>query len=237
MIPLLYLATPAKTLEPEYVDALNGTLRHLRKLGIKSMGPDIQSGGWTALARNECCFNFEHSPADLLLFLDSDLWWRPEDVVRLFQHGQNGIDIIGAHYPKKELEWWRIGEKSLEDLRDPERVKNVVSRGQWPHREIGPRVEDCVEVDYVPTGFLLLSRDALSTYRERYETKCGKKGALHYWSPGVLEPRTEFFRYLVDEESVMLGEDIAFCRTARGLGLKIYKLLDTEIRHVGKVVF
>lgn len=244
----IYLATPARDVEPCYVDALNATLRHLRALGVRSRGPDMQGGSWTAAARNESCHAFlEDENCTHLLFLDSDLWWYPEEVSRLLAHALDVEDrgdprsIIGAHYPKKELQWWRVEELSEEERADPNVVCEAVSRGEWPHRVLGEPVEVAnagsrVEVDHVPTGFLLLSRAALTTFRARYEERSGV-GALSYFPPDSLTPRTEFFTYMVDGKRVLRGEDTLFCTVARGLGLKVWKLLDTKIRHVGKVMF
>jgi hypothetical protein len=68
------------------------------------------------------------------------------------------------------------------------------------------------EVISVPTGFMRISRHAMET---------------------ILAEHPYPFDFMTDVDGKRLGEDIAFCRRARSLGLSIYARFDILFEHVG----
>jgi hypothetical protein len=232
----VYIATPAAggVLSCLYVNSLLHTMKAFRELGWKTE-PHFVPSGWTALARNELAGHFEHeSQADVLMFVDADIGWTAHEASALVDHATE-CGIIGAHYPKKELDWTAA-------CGDPEELRNAVSRGEWPHRTWGESVHgkktfgfSRVETDMLPGGFMAISRDALA------ELKAKSPGHLAYLDErkeeGKILQRFEYFFYGKDERGRITGEDVTFSNMVRAAGMKLYKMLGTELQHEGKVIF
>jgi choline kinase len=99
-------------------------------------------------ARNAAVAHFlEDEENTHLLFIDSDIIFEPEDVYRLIQADK---DVIAGMYPKKYIVWDRL-------KKDPnaERVDFPIGG------EIKVTDDDYVESNYLPTGFLMIKREAI----------------------------------------------------------------------------
>lgn len=99
-------------------------------------------------ARNAAVAHFlEDEENTHLLFIDSDIIFEPEDVYRLIQADK---DVIAGMYPKKYIVWDRL-------KKDPnaERVDFPIGG------EIKVTEDDYIESNYLPTGFLMIKREAI----------------------------------------------------------------------------
>jgi hypothetical protein len=235
---IVFIATPASggNLSCLYVNSLLETMRAFREAGWRTM-PRFVPTGWTALARNELAGRFRESPADVLFYIDSDIGWRAEEALAVVQHASE-VGIAGGHYPVKDLKW----SKGLH-AETPEDLREVVSREEWRHtiggQQTSPHVQQPLairaEVDMLPTGFLAITREALETFKSKAPSH------LEYldfnYEAGKIVPRFEFFFYGKDEQNRITGEDVTFCRMARAMGMRLWKVLWLELQHEGKVVF
>jgi hypothetical protein len=147
-----------------------------------------------------------------LVMLDDDLEWEPGAVIRLLQHN---CDVVGGLYPKRQ-----------EKLEFP--VKRL--KGVEPDPKTG-----LLEVRFLPTGFLRMTRTCLETMVAKYEhlsyveelVDTGKAWCL-FW-----------FELLPDDDDPdgpkqMWGEDYTFCRRWRALGGKVYGDTFLRFKHFGK---
>jgi choline kinase len=99
-------------------------------------------------ARNAAVAHFlEDEENTHLLFIDSDIIFEPEDVYRLIQADK---DVIAGMYPKKYIVWDRLKKNP-----DAERVDFPIGG------EIKVTDDDYVESNYLPTGFLMVKREAI----------------------------------------------------------------------------
>jgi glycosyltransferase involved in cell wall biosynthesis len=147
-----------------------------------------------AFGRNCIVEEFLASDDDRLVFLDSDVTFEPGALIKIAHHN---VDVVGGAYRLKE-----------ERERYPIALLNEAA-------EFGPG--GLVQVAMVPTGFLSLSRDVFSRFREHYPDRQydvhGKKFYSYFQIP---------FR-----DGSLYTEDAYFCREWREKGEKIY--LDPEI--------
>lgn len=146
-----------------------------------------------AFGRNYLVDEFLKSDDDKLIFLDGDITFEPGSLVRMAHHK---VDVVGGAYRlKKEPEQYPI-----QLLSEP--------------RPLGPG--GLVEVAMVPTGFLALSRNAFSKFREMYPNRSYK---VH---------GKEFFAYfqIPFKDGHLYTEDAYFCQEYREKGGTIY--LDPE---------
>lgn len=134
------LAVPSYgALSPVFVFALAASIRELTSAGINYDLIVLGGNCHVDDARNSIVRSFLDGTCDSLLFIDSDLTWSPEDLVRLVQHER---DVVGGAYPHKKDE------------------------RTFPIRHLKTDVlqadaDGLLEVEALPGGFLKISRSAL----------------------------------------------------------------------------
>lgn len=147
-----------------------------------------------ALGRNQLVKEFLASNDEKLVFVDADVTFEAGALLKLAHYP---VDFVGGVYRLKTNE-----------ERYPVKLLNEP-------RESGPL--GLVEVAMVPTGFLSLSRNVLSKFRERYPDReyaiDGQKAYCYFQIPY--------------KDGALYTEDAYFCREWREIGGQIY--LDPEI--------
>jgi hypothetical protein len=195
-------------------------------------------------ARNYCCDEFMRSDASHLMFIDSDIGFKAQDVVALMalQILNEEYDIIGAPYPKKCISWEKIKiavDKGIADD-DPGVLEKFV--GDYVFNPKGGQqtisLGEPVEVLEIGTGFMMITKAAMQAFVDSYPQ--------YYYKPDHV--RTQhfdgsreimmFFQAEVDPESKRyLSEDYWFCQKAQKVGLKTWLCPWMELQHVGTYIF
>lgn len=174
----------------------------------------MSQGDGVARSRNQLSADFLATDCTHLLFIDCDLIFSPQHVVRIVSHD---VPLVGGLYPKKqdtdEIEW------VLNSLPDTE-----------------PDASGLQAVRYIGTGFLCVQRpvfqmmiDHLGAQIE-FTADYGKRRTEHdFWPMGVYQYPDGTRRYL--------SEDWYFCQRWLDLGGKV--LADTRvlIKHLGPAVY
>lgn len=119
---------------------------------------EVQSGSWLPRNRDVLTTRFLDSSASHLLFIDSDIGWKPEHAQMLLDSGK---DFVSGCYPKKQA------DRAI------------------PAETFDEREGDLWRAKTVPAGFLLLSRPCIErmvgAYRKlEYDTTVTRTHAL--WS-------------------------------------------------------
>ena len=158
---------------------------------------------------------------DWMLFLDTDLVFRPEDVERLYQLGlKRGPGVYCGAYPIKQL-------------------KPKVVFNNMPN--CVPDVDGIVEVRESGTGFMLIHREVFEKMKEKFrdEIEYDVDMGVHTGEPVI---SWDFFSVGVFfdpdlKRKRFLSEDWYFCQRWRKMGGKV--LLDTKIscNHIGTFAY
>lgn len=159
-------------------------------------------------ARNSVVQEFLLSDCDDLVFLDADVSWRPEQLVRLCQVEEDGI--IGGVYPYRR-----------EGLADnmPIRMKEGV---------VDPDENGLIEVEGLPTGFMRIRRAVL----ERLATD-----AQHHWKDKHdRRSKVPIIFERMFEDGVRWGGDLAFCNKWTATGGKVHAFYEMTLGHASKTV-
>lgn len=146
------------------------------------------------LARNKLLSIFIESDCDDLILIDSDQAWEPEDLIKLINSDK---DFIGAPVIFKTENKYNVSFESYSD-------------------------EDIMEVDYVGTGFLKISKKvAKEVFDISKKYNSGNEAMA-------------FEVMVIDNE--VLSEDFSFCKKWKSLGGKIF--IDTTINpyHIGNSI-
>lgn len=176
------------------------------------VGPCI-GDSLVARARNKIVADFLETDSTHLLFLDTDLIFRPEAIARLLSHN---VPIVGGLYPKKQksLAWvCNMLPESAPDSRGLQRVK------------------------YIGTGCLMIRRDVIKTMiaampEIAYTTDSGQKQRTEH----DIFPCAPMF----DKEHGQMryhSEDWGFCRRALDLGYHVLADTCVALKHVGDCIY
>lgn len=142
--------------------------------------------------------------ADVIVFLDHDLSWKPSDLLKLIQ--TPGDVVAGTYRFKKEEEEY-MGNVAL-----------------MPNGQVAGRADGCLKAINTPAGFLKVTSGAVGSFMAAYPE-------LVYGPP--YNPSVDLFNHGA-HKGVWYGEDYAFCRNWTDLGGEIWIVPDLDIDHHSK---
>jgi hypothetical protein len=174
----------------------------------------------------------DDADATHLLFVDADIGFEPEQVVRLIE---SGAEMCAAIYPVKRIDWEKVRSAITTDRPNPSAASlqyvfevddpNAISqRGRF------------VKVRYAGTGFLMIQRAAIERMCARYPHLQFKRD--HSTDAAVAsDKRFALFECMIGEDGTYLSEDFAFCKRWTDMGGEIWADLDSKLSHVGPATF
>jgi hypothetical protein len=181
--------------------------------------PFVTGAGW-----DECCVEERGCPyissaratmlrkaldakADAVVFLDYDLSWRPEDLLKLI--ATEGEVVAGLYRFKKE----------------PVEYMGVIKTNADGTPIV--RKDGCIRADRVPAGFLKITKEAVDRFMGEYpELIFGPR----------YNPSIDLFNHGA-HEGVWWGEDYAFSRRWTACGGEIWVVPDLGLTHHGDEPF
>lgn len=210
--PKLLIATPAYggLFTLQYVESLLGVQNFFGRERIPVGTYFMGNESLITRARNACA-TLAMEKFDKLLFIDSDVGFKEEDVAKLYYSEKR---IVGGLYPHKTYPI-TLNYNPLLGATDI---------------EVGGEVE----VDHIATGFLMID---CSVFRELAK-KTPKYSSSHI--KGQSREYYDFFRCgagLLESAQDYLSEDWYFCETAKRLGIKSYANLSVTLTHTGSHTF
>lgn len=209
----VFIATPAyegKT-HVEFVNSLVPSVVLLRRLGCEVAFGIYANSGSIPRVRNQAVAAFLSGGYSDLVFIDSDMGWEPNDLVRLLSFD---VDVVGAAYP----------------ARSDERARWIVVWGD----EIKRNGLGLLSAKRVGTGFVRIRRNVLLKLVELHPE-------LKYSAPYASSVDDEWLFALFDyalKRGVNgvqghLSEDYHFCDLVRDAGFDIWVDPNCKMRHVG----
>jgi len=167
-----------------------------------------------------------------LLFLDADIGFEPEQVLRLIQCG---ADMCAAVYPVKRLDWDKV-RQTIETARpDPATAAlSYVFEVDDPSAVI--ERAGFVKVRYAGTGFLMVRRQAAEKMCVRYPHLQYKRDHS-IDAATVSNNRFALFECMIADDGTYLSEDFAFCKRWTDMDGEIWADLKSTLCHVGPMTF
>ena len=180
---------------------------------LEASHPLVEAAGWESCMVNEVGNPYISAAratmlrkaldakADAIVFIDHDLSWRPEDMVKLLE--TEGDVVAGTYRFKAEQEHY-MGTIHSTPLGFPD-----------------VRDDGCIRAKLVPAGFLKLTPKAIDALMQKYPELCyGERYSL----------RLDLFNHGA-YEGVWWGEDYAFCRRWEAIGGDIWLVPDLQLDH------
>lgn len=215
----VFFATPCYggNLTDQYFLSVFKASNLLASNGINFRLTTIRNESLITRARNTLTAMFLASECTHLFFIDADIEFQPEDVLRALAYDK---DVLVGAYPKKTLPiQYAINFKFL----DPERKKVRIENG-------------AAELLDASTGFFCIKREVI-------EKMIAEHPELHYKNDSNLDPAVTKYCYalfdtmLDKEDSRYLSEDYTFCRRVQAMGGSIWMDLATKLNHVGSYTY
>jgi hypothetical protein len=168
-----------------------------------------------------------------LLFVDADIGFEPDQVMRLLAFD---ADIGAAIYPVKRLDWDKVRQTVAGNLANPASAAlNYVLEVDDP-RQIVAR-DGFIKVRYAGTGFLMIRRHVLERMCAHYpDLKFLHDHSAH----GAMDSANRYalFDCMIDRQTGMyLSEDFAFCKRWTDMGGEIWADLGSRLNHVGSTTY
>ena len=181
----LVMAVPGWKLSPLHAQAREMLMMRCLERGVDlSIMPEFSSG--IDLARNITVAKFLELPdATHLLFVDSDIAFASDSVFAMLEAD---LDVCGAIYPKKVVDYAAVAQASKNGVPDAELKYHA---GQFVGgAEAGSRRSKTfgkhrfVEADKLGTGFMLIKRGALEKFIAYH---CTRIEHHSHWEPKGLQ--------------------------------------------------
>jgi len=196
-------------------------------------------------ARNYCCDEFMRSDAQHMMFIDSDIGFNPQDVIALMAlqaQDEEKYDIIGGPYPKKCISWEKVKRAVDKGIADED--PNVLERfvGDFVFNPKGGQnaipINEPVEVLEIGTGFMMVSKRAMTKFSETYPQYMYKPDHVRTEHFDGTREIMMYFQAEVDPKSKRyLSEDYWFCQKAQEAGLTTWFCPWMRMQHVGTYIF
>ena len=205
------IATPAmnNNVNIPFCISLAQTHTFLKSMGIDVCMMVVPSSSLLVSERNRLLEAFWLSDCSHILCIDSDIGWPKEAVAAMI--GQEK-DFIAGVYPSKDA------------------IDTYIFRPQMNENGSIVNEKHLLKMDYIPAGFMLLSRKCVQKMREKFPD-------LHYKPKDPRNFSDEAYCLFNTEvkDGEFWGEDYVFCRRAREAGIDIWVDPYIQFNHAGKI--
>jgi hypothetical protein len=194
-------------------------------------------------ARNVLLAYFLNSDYTHLMFIDADIEFKVEDLLKLYVHDK---DVVVGAYPKKGVNWTHIKNSIALDPKKELSPQQVGALGsdyainfKFKNKETKTvEVENgLIKLHDAGTGFMMIKREAILKMIEKHpELKYNNDVQM-----GNVDLKDNFhalFDTMIDPvDKRYLSEDYTFCRRWQAMGGEIYLDPSISLNHYGSFCF
>jgi len=196
------LCTPTYTEpHPAYLAAVEASVPLLEAAGLDHQLVFEIGSPYISAARATMLRKALDARADIIIFIDHDLSWNPEDLLRLIQAPG---DVVAGLYRFKTPAVEYMG--ALVDSPDSRPIV---------------RDDGCIAADRIPAGFMKITKEGVARFMEAYPFLC---------YGDTEKPSVDLFNHGA-HCGVWYGEDYAFSRNWLALGGQIWVVPDLDLTH------
>jgi hypothetical protein len=213
-------------------------------MGMKINLATVINESLVTRARNELVKYMMQSDSTHLVFIDADIQFKAEDVVRLLSHDK---DVVVGSYPLKGIRWDYLSDDSIKDITSVDDLKRRVTsyvvnykfNSEEDLQNGRPHMQDgLIELEVAGTGFMCVKRHVLEKMiKDMPELEYRKE---ENYLQGINDDgvRWALFDSEIDaERRYFLSEDYTFCRRWQRLGGQIWLDPTIKLTHWGTYSF
>jgi len=214
----------------EYTDSLLKLSEAANKSNVKLTTIFLGNESLIQRGRNTIAHHFMNLPdATHLLFIDADLKFRTEDIVKMIKADK---ELIIGPVPLKGYDWEEIRQRAVNGEDDIGRTGGVFNINHLPGIEMEDE-ETPFEIEHGGNAFMMIRRDCLEALEPHTPIYTNGGRSL----PDGVEIK-DYFRVEVDpERKHLLSEDYFFCHSYRQIGGKVWCAPWCQIGHFGSHLF
>ena len=231
-----------------YLQSMIGFSNLSKVFGVEYVLVTLINESLITRARNDIVSQFlnfkdERGHLDYLMFIDADIQFEPDSILRLIAHNK---DIVAGAYPMKVINYNTIaqvvGTPEEMALMSTEYVVNIKFSSEEKRKNMQVEIEGgVIEVHDAGTGFMLIKRQALLDMIEKYPETRYTRDMKNIDESGKLIQTNEYqyalFDTSIDEDNRYLSEDYTFCRRWQKIGGNIFIDPLIVLNHMGSHMF
>ena len=223
----VFIAIPTYSVDPIHEQCLLTAVVYFcreKKLEFDLVTNPVDSS--PTRARNNLVFNFLQSDCESLLFIDSDILFTPNDILRICSHTE---PIVGGFYPaKQEGPYNDDGSQAF-----PRLIWNT------PPKIDPVRPDGLIRAKYMGTGFLRIKRVVFDVMVNKFGHEIG-------FHPDEHPPGARMYAFFSErpyrysdapDDCRFLTEDWLFCQRCADLGFSVWGDSGILLGHRGAVTF
>jgi len=239
-----------------YVSSLIKTIEYFRQIGIALCVEFCRNDSLVTRARNNTVARAYSDPnMTHVIFIDNDIIWTPNDVIKLLLHDK---DVIGGIYPIKKYYWDRLIQDSNNPynsnpvktmllnkeqsvlnsiVSDEEFIQHSLLRYNLNYMNETIKVENSLcEVKHLPTGFLCIKRGVFEKMFKAFpSTKyvddvCYLTSEESNYAYSLFDCGVEMGS---DGNPHYLSEDWMFCSRWSKMGGRMFAECSVKLTHTG----
>lgn len=241
----LFIATPmygGNCMEPYFRSCIQ-LITFFNKHGISLAFGTIANESLIPRARNVLVNYFLSSEFTHLLFIDGDIEFSVEDVLKLYAHNK---DVIVGAYPKKGLNWQNVRNNVLHKPDQQYTDREIAAMGsdyainfKFIDRDARSiAIENgLIKLHDAGTGFMMIKRSTIERMIQAYPD-LKYVNDVNINNPKLGDNYYSFFDTMIDPtDRRYLSEDYTFCRRWQDLGGDIYLDPTISLNHYGHFCF
>ena len=204
----------------------------LRDLNIEASLFPIGFDSLISRARNAAVAYFmSSSDYTHLLFLDSDIEFDTDDILKLFNSNEK---LIGGAYAQKWLNVEKVKTVFNGSTPLPENpMKFCTNHSVHLTNPVVKNEKGFIEVDYLTTGCMLIQKSVITTLMEHHSDRKYKNDVDGYCGADQ-EMFYNLFSVEINSNTRQFeSEDYSFCRLWKETGGKIYLIPEISLTHYG----
>lgn len=186
-------------------------------------------------ARNMCANIFLKSDATHLLFIDADIQFNADQVIKMILTKN---DFVCGIYPKKKIDWQKVSHMAMQGAR-PEHLQGLANEYLFePVFGAVPNEDGLIEISRAGTGMMMIGRTVFEQLSDKVDTFNLVSPVQSNVSFEVDEGYKEFFYTSKDKEkNIFMNEDFTFCSLWKSVGGKIYGAPWVKLNHIGNHIY
>jgi len=214
----------------EYTDSLLKLSESCNKSGVKLTTIFLGNESLIQRGRNTIAHHFMNLPdATHLMFIDADIKFRVEDIVRMIKADK---ELIIGPVALKGYNWEQIRMAALAGEDDIGRTGGVFNINTLPGIEM-ENEETPFEIEHGGNAFMMIRRDCLQALEPQTPIYTNGGRSL----PDGVEIK-DYFRVEINKDTNhLLSEDYFFCHSYRQIGGKVWCAPWVETGHFGSHLF
>mgnify|MGYP003137217715 FL=1 len=232
----LYVATPVHSdVSIHYMQSIVRLQAECYKKNVE-FTLDMMKSSLVTQGRNTCVAHFLNTDYTHLLFVDSDILFYPQSIFKMLD---KNVEMCSIPYPMKLINWDKVFDKTGV-LTSMNELQRNTSGNKFPvkikdEEHDVTMTDEMIELNYAPTGCMLLQRQVFDKMIQAYPTRTIKQETVIDGKTTTTPHLYNFFDTFYDEEDKRYyGEDFAFSKLWRETGGKCHALITEYITHVGE---